>query len=133
MPPAARCATSKAGCQCSLPTRSSGQITLALGFRFTRECFLRPVCQTFSFKSGKSITPGRPAGDIFHLATSGGKGGEATLGKKHLESNMQLWFSCFHHHSHPKHGSPVTRQHKRWHGFVRQRDSASPLFPISRG
>jgi len=41
----------------------------------------------------KRLAPGRAAGGIFNLAASGGKGGEATLGKNTLKAGCPCAFS----------------------------------------
>jgi len=42
--------------------RSSGQITSAFSAEIVRGPFLRPVCETNSFRLGKRLAPGKAAG-----------------------------------------------------------------------
>jgi hypothetical protein len=89
-PPAARVAKPlkpkhlESRLQMRFAPRSSGQITSAFDSGLTWNYLTVPVCQTHSFKSGKSLAPGRAAGGIFNLGASGDEGGEAMLGKNTL-------------------------------------------------
>jgi len=72
------------------PLVSRGEILRVNFYEIDQDLFIKP---TFS-NQVKSLASGRAAGGIFNRAASGGKGGEATLGKNTSKAGLRMRYGC---------------------------------------